>query len=300
MARNNRNAAHLRQRLMRIPSRLLSATGKAITLTLSVLVVGGFIAVLTLLSHGGSANRTGADASGTPNPSLALTPTVTVNTAASCGTSTTPACPSSGGDWIPIASDTPAAVLTAFKQSGMYAAAQNSRATGVGDAQFDLSRPEAPVFERELHIPGGLIVPDVYVIPFDLPDGSVGAFAICNVDATHSAIEAGEIVPGILANGASRPHGQLTPVTANAAIAAVHTQRNVQLRAGLQPSFVFVEIDANLIETGQVNWSAPAGPQNPFWMVPGADGHEYLVDTAGKAHIESEIPIEMARPTPSA
>ncbi len=267
---------------------------------LSILVMCFVVGAIALLWHGLGASETTAEVSGTPNPSLDLTPTATINTAASCGTSTTPACPSSGGDWIPIASDTPAAVLTAFKQSGMYAAAQNSRATGVGDAQFDLSRPEAPVFERELHIPGGLIVPDVYVIPFDLSDGSIGAFAICSINATHSAIEADEIVPGGLANGASRPHGQLTPITANAAVAAVHAQRSVQLRAGLQPSFVFVEIDATLIETGQANWSAPAGPQNPFWLVPGADGHEYLVDTTGKVHLESETPIEMARPTPSA
>lgn len=266
----------------------------------SILVMCFVVGAIALLWHGLGANHTGAHASGISNRSLTPTPTVTVNTVASCGTSTTPACSTAGGDWIPIASDTPATVLTAFKQSGMYAAAQSSRATGVGDAQFDLSRPEAPVFERELHIPGGLIMPDVYVLPFDLSDGSIGAFAICNVNATHSAIEAGEIVPGGLANGASRPHGQLTPVTANAAVAAVHAQRNVQLRAGLQPSFVFVEIDATLIETGQVSWSAPAGPQNPFWLVPGSDGHEYLVDTAGKVHLESEIPIAMARPTPSA
>jgi hypothetical protein len=182
-------------------------------------------------------------------------------------------------------------VLAAFKKSGMYAAAQ----TGSGDGAPDLSRPETPVFERELHIPGGLIVPDMYVIPFDTANGSIGWFALCNVNASHTAIEVGEIAPGVLPNGQPRPHGQLTSINASAAAAAVHAQCGAQLRAGMQPSLFFVEIDATLIETGQVKWSAPAGPQNPYWFVPGADGHDYLVDTAGQAHLVSEVPAEMAR-----
>jgi hypothetical protein len=172
----------------------------------------------------------------------------------------------------------------------MYAASQ----TGVGDGQPDLSRPETPVFERELHIPGGLIVPDMYVIPFDTANGSIGWFALCNVNATHTAIEVDEIAPGGLPNGHPRPHGNLTSISASTAVSAMRTQRGVGLRVGAQPSRVFVEISAFLIETGQVKWSAPAGPQNPYWHIPGSDGRDYLVDTAGNVHLVSEVPIEMA------
>ncbi len=285
----NKTLFTLANGLARSVTHLQSAVGKTITIALSVLVVSGFIAAFTLLSHGPGASHTGADSSGIPN-STAPSATTTGVASATCGTATTPSCLSASGDWIPISSDAPAAVLAAFKQSGMYAATQ----TGVGDGQPDLSHPETPVFERELHIPGGLIEPDMYVIPFDTADGSIGWFALCNVNATHTAIEVSEIVPGGLPNGQPRPHGQLTPISASAAAAAMRTQRGVQLRVGAQPSLVFVEINANLIETGQVKWSAPAGPQNPYWLVSGADGHDYLVDTTGKAHLLSEVPIEMA------
>lgn len=289
MARDDQNLSRLQRRVARYRSQFLGSIGRSASALFATLIVCSIVAALALISHNAGTSGTGAHDSGTPN-ATALTPTVIPTIAADCGTATTPACPTQTGDWISITSDTPAAVLAAFKQSGMYAASL----TGKGDGSPDLSRPETPVFERELHIPGGLIVPDVYVIPFDAADGSLAWFAICNINATHTAIEAGEIAPGALPNGQPRPHGQLTPVAASAAAAAVHVQRNIALRAGVQPALVFVEIDATLIETGQVKWTAPAGPQNPFWLVPGADGHDYLVDTTGQAHLESEVPIEKA------
>lgn len=289
MARDQQNTSRLQRRFARFRSLVLGSAGKSMPLVLTTLIVGSIVAAIAIISYSGRSGGVGTPGSGTgPRTTPApASPAVTL----SCGTATTPACPTpSSGNWIPISSDTPAAVLAAFKQSGMYAASL----TGKGDGSPDLSRPETPVFERELHIPGGLIVPDVYVIPFDAADGSLTWFAICNINATHTAIEAGEIAPGALPNGQPRPHGQLTPVAASAAAAAVHVQRNIALRAGAQPALVFVVIDATLIETGQVKWTAPAGPQNPFWLVPGADGHDYLVDTTGQAHLESEVPIEKA------
>jgi len=284
MAHIQRNTASIRARLTRGAQTLRNGAGKTITVAIAALVVAGLVAAFAMRSHGA-----GVTGSGMPRTSIA--PTATPPASGTCGTPTTPACTHTPGDWIPIAADTPAAVLVAFKKSGLYAAAQ----IGTGDGTPDLSRPETPVFERELHVPGGLIVPDMYVIPFDTSAGSIGWFALCNVNVSHTAIEAGEVVAGVLPNGQPRPHGQLTPITAPAAVAAVHAQRRAQMKAGAQPTLYFVEINATLIETGQVKWSAPAGPQNPYWFVPGADGHDYLVDTTGAAHLVSEVPVEMAQ-----
>lgn len=290
MTRENQEVSGLQRWIAQHRPRLPGSVGKSVSALLAALIVGSIVAAIAIIAYGVRPTDIGAQARetvgrNTPAPNAARTATP------GCITATAPACLTSSGDWIPISSDTPAAVLAAFRQSGMYSDAQ----TGAGDGAPDLTRPEAPIFERELHVPGGLIVPDMYVIPFDTATGSIGWFALCNVNAAHTAIEVGEIAPGGLANGQPRPHGQLTPIVASNAAAAVHAQRGVQLRVGMQPSLVFVEIDASLIETGQVSWSAPAGPQNPYWLVPGADGHDYLVDTTGKAHLLSEVPIEMSR-----
>lgn len=278
--------SHLRRSGGRIGAGLIS-------FMVFVVVVGG-IAIFSIMLHGAPVNGVGAKASGTGVPtSVSPTPSETSGITVTCGTATTPACPSAPGQWIPIASDTPADVFAAFKTSSLYLGIQNSNATGKGDEQYDLSRPETGMFERELHVPGGLVVPDVYVIPFDNASGAIGYVAICNINATHTAIEAGEVVAVGTLGGQARPRGQLVPISANAAVAAVQAQRGILLRSNSQPSRVFVVVDASLIETGKSSWSGPAGPQNPFWLVPGADGHDYVVDTAGKAYLPTQLPIQM-------
>lgn len=296
MAHGKRAITRFRMRVADLISKTQSGAGKFAASLLAIVAVGAVVGSIAILSLNAGSDRPGAYASGTPNATaMASTPTRAAPPVAACGTATTPACPTQTGDWIPIASDTPTDVLTAFKQSSLYAAVQSSNATGKGDAQYDLSRPETPVFERELHVPGSFNLPDIYVIPFDAADGTIQHIVICNVNPQHTAIEAAEV----MAIGSSpRPHGELALIPVTAAIASVHAQTNVSLRAGVQPYLVFFPVDGSLVGTGQVTWHGGGGPGDPLWLVPGADGHDYVVGNDSKVYLPSQLPIKMASPTP--
>ncbi|MGH2501266.1 MAG: hypothetical protein ACRDID_02000 [Ktedonobacterales bacterium] len=293
MPHGKRTATRFNEHLASFLSHMRSGAGRFAASLLAIVAVGAVVGSIAILSVNSASNRPGAHASGTPD-ATALASTATPTVVATCGTATTPACPEQTGDWIPIAADTPADVLAAFKQSSLYAAVQSSNTTGKGDAQYDLSRPEMPIFVRELHVPNGLNLPDVYVIPFDLANGTIGYVATCNINSTHTAIE----VAGVSGAGAPRPHGELARVSVSSAISAIHTQRNILLQAGVQPYLVYVAIDATLVETGQVTWNGGGGPTNPLWLVPGADGHDYVVGNDGKVYLPTQIPLAMASPAP--
>jgi hypothetical protein len=294
MAHDKRTAIHFNKHMADFLFHMRSGVGRLAASLLAIVAIGAVVGSIAILSANANSNRPGAHASGTPD-ATALASTATPTAVATCGTATTPACPAQTGDWIPVAADTPADVLAAFKQSSLYAAVQNSNATGKGDAQYDLSRPETPVFERELHVPGSFTLPDIYVIPFDAADGTIQHIVICNVNAQHTAIEAAEV----MAIGTSpRPHGELAMVSVTAAIASVHAQANVVLQAGVQPYLVFFPVDGSLVGTGQVTWHGGGGPGDPLWLVPGADGHDHVVGNDGKVYLPSQLPIKMASPTP--
>ncbi len=253
---------------------------------LSVAVVGAVVAAIAMLLHG--ANASGAAAETT------LKPTATAQLSLSCGTSTTPDCPTpTTGDWIPLSADTPAAVLAVFKQSEMYSAAQTSSTTGVGDAQYDLSRPETPLFVRELRVPGSMVLPDMYIIPFDTANGAVGYLMLCNVNATHTAIEVNEVMAAGTKNGAPVPHDGLVYLSASAAEGVLYAQRHVRLMPRKQPYLVYTPLDpmtaASWTGTGRDGF-------RPLWLVPGADGHDYVIGNDGKAYLPSQIPLAKAGP----
>ena len=202
-----------------VTRRMLAATLVVVTL---VAVIAG-IAALT----GGAAL---ARHSGTPASGYGATTTPFATITLKCGTSTTPNCPIAPPDpsleWITIPADTPANVLTAFQLSSIYLLSQNGR----GDGRLDLSRPETPVFVRELHAPGGLDLPDVWVISFDGSDGMMGYIAICDINDAHTAVRCGSV-----AGGPARPHGHLALFSKAQAVSMVEAQSHTTLRPGAQP-----------------------------------------------------------------
>ncbi len=264
---------------------------KPVAALLSVVMIGAVVAAIAMLTHG-------AHASGTAAAPI-VTSTATVQAGPSCGTLTTLACSTTSttsttsGAWIPISADTPAAVLAVFKQSGMYSAAQVSSATGVGDAQYDLSRPETPLFVRELRVPGSMVLPDMYIIPFDTANGAVGYLMLCNVNATHTAIEVNEVMAAGTKNGAPVPHDGLVYLSASAAEGVLYAQRHVRPMPGKQPYLVYTPLDP----MRAMNWTGTGRDGfRPLWLVPGADGHDYVIGNDGKAYLPSQVPLAMATP----
>jgi hypothetical protein len=267
-----------------------AAPRRTLAISFAVVALVAVVAAIAMIFAGEAVGRSaGAPASGY---GAAAAPYATITF--TCGTSSTPNCPTAPSDpnqdWIPIPADTPANVLQAFLHSGLYAAVQNSNVTGRGDAQYDLSHPETPVFVRELHAPGGKIMPDIWVIPFDTASGMIGYIVTCNINADHTAIEPA----GVSGIGTLRPHGQLAPLSMSAAIQTIQSQSHTTLKPGAQPYLVYAPIDAGLIETGKAVWNAGGAPGAPLWLVPCSDGKDRVVGIDGKVYLPSQIPVVKA------
>jgi hypothetical protein len=159
-----------------------------------------------------------------------------------------------------------------------------------GDVQrWDFSHPDTPVFVRDLHAPGDKIFPDIWVLPFDLPDGQIGFYGFCDINAAHTAIR----VDGARSIGTPRPHGQLAVYTSAQAVSRVEALSHVGLKPGARPYLVYAPIDAGLVETGQAQWSQSAGggPGSPLWLVPGADGKDRILGDDGRIYFPWQIPV---------
>ncbi len=268
----------------------LRTSRKKLAVSFVAVAMVAVVAAIVAVSYGAAAARragTPASGYGSSTPPYA---TITLK----CGTSTTPNCPTAppdpNQDWIPIPADTPANVLAAFLHSSLYQAVEDSNATGVGDAQYDLSRPDTPVFIRELHAPGGMIFPDMWVIPFDMPDGMIGIIVTCDINPSHTDIQ----VDGVGGIGTPRPHDQLPFFTRSEAVSRVEAQSHVALRPGAEPYLVFTPIDSMLIETGKAVWNGGGGPGAPLWLVPGADGKDRVLGDDGKVYFPAQIPVVKA------
>lgn len=257
-------------------------TRRALVAVAALALVALFASVVTVMVN---ASRGPTHARGSHAGSLRATaqPTPTPP-----NTPTPPPTPSV--EWVQISADRPADVLGAFEKSDMYQQIQRSAASGAGDSQYDLSRPEAPILVRALRVAGAAIFYDVWVIPFDTASGVIGYIAILDTDATRLAIHP----DAVMQLGTARPHGQLARYSQSQAISMVEAQSHVILRPGSQPYLVYAPIDAALVESGQVVWNGGGWAGNPLWLVPCSDGQDRVVGIDGKVYLPSQIPVAKA------
>ena len=182
----------------------------------------------------------------------------------------------------------PADVLVAFEKSGMYQQIERSAASGVGDSQYDLSRPETPILVRALHVAGAALIYDVWVIPFDTARGAIGYIAILDTDATHLAIHP----DALMQLGMARPHGELAKYSLTQAISIVQAQSQIRLKSGARPYLIYAAIDYAAVATGK--WNGGGSSDAPLWLVPGADGKDRILGDDGKVYFPWQIPVVKA------
>lgn len=189
------------------------------------------------------------------------------------------------GDWIPLRSNAPADILAAARQSSLFQ--QNT--AGGGDHVSDLSRLGAPVLVLAIQPSGAAagVYPDFYVVPILDASGSATDAAELALNPTRTAIQ----VIAIVTYSQPRPHGAIPRVPESAALAMVKAQQ-AALRAGSSAQLVYFPADATAQETGQVTWNGGGEyPADPIWLVPGADGRDYVVGVDGRAYSPSQLPL---------
>ena len=160
-------------------------------------------------------------------------------------------------------------------------------ASGGGDHPGSLVDLGAPVLVLGLHSARYPNAPDFYALPNLNAAGQVTDIAELELNPAHTAIR----VMSIVTLGTPRPGDQIAREDSATAVAVVRQQRGVAMRAGTQPVLVYLSIDAGLLETGQVKWTAGGlAPMDPMWLVHGADGHDYCLGNDGKVYAVAQMP----------
>ena len=190
----------------------------------------------------------------------------------------------SGPQWIALKSQAPGDILAAVRQSPLFTVNRSDN----GDHLKDLSRVGVPQLVTELRLTPGSQGADCYAVPILDASGATVGVAVAWLNPAHTAIYVGYIrsydVP------LARWTGTLP--SADQAVAIVRTQHHTGLRAHTHPQLVYFPFDFQGQQTGRVHWTAGGeGPDTPIWLVPGADGHDHLVGTDGRAYSVSELPV---------
>jgi hypothetical protein len=257
------------------PRRLRSSLRQGTTRIASVLVA--LLVIATIAACGQTSSASGAQGQAAP-------PIATATARTTSAVSVTPTVDYGAPEWIPLTSTTPAAVLTAMKQSTLF----NLTCPPGGDCQQDLTHLGTPTLVTELRTPTATSATDFYIIPILDASGNVTAVAAAELNAAHTAIQ----VAGISGTGPRWPN----LVTAAGAIAVVQAQHHTGLRSGARPHLVWMPFDMGDLEAGRIDWSAGGkGPQDPVWLVPGADGSDHVVGTDGRAYYLRQIPLSQTQ-----
>lgn len=192
--------------------------------------------------------------------------------------------------WIPLKSLAPADVLTAVRQAPFLQLVSSAPPGSEGYTDLShLGTPALVIGYRPSHtggIPG--TSSDYIEIPVLDSTGMVTDTINANLNVSHSAIYVGSV------SGAT--HSASWPaklVSASMAAQIVQNQQHVGLRSGQHPMLIFMaSVDSIGLQTGKVSWSAGgAGPQDPIWLVPGADGQDHFVGTDGHAYTLAQLPL---------
>jgi hypothetical protein len=206
----------------------------------------------------------------TPTPTLPVAPTATPR----CGTSTTPACPTPPPEWIPLAAQTPQAVLAAVRESGLF----NVDRSGNGD-YFDVSRLGTPQLVEEYRVPGWYTN--------HTPLGEFYAIPVLDTSGTTTIAVAQALLnprtrPSTPRRSSARavPGGVVNLVSRQAAIADVQAQQHTGLRAGASARLVYIPSDPTIIYRPGIALIG-GSPSNPAWLVPGTDGQDHIVGEDG-------------------
>lgn len=244
--------------------RLARAAGNAVFLLLGLAVIGLLASVILVVARTASALGTGAE-----------------------GTVATPA-PSTGDEWIPLRSQSPADILAAARSGALLRESRD----GSGDHVDDLSRLGPPVLVVALR-PAGVSaaqVPDFYVIPV-LSQASAATDAIeLALNPAHTAVQ--EIA--IVTYATPRANGSIAMLGADHALQAVASQRQVAAAAMSRPYLVYFPMDPQwqTSQSGQPTWTAGGAlPADPIWLVPTTRGGPYLAGNDCKVYTTSQLPL---------
>lgn len=205
------------------------------------------------------------------------------------------ATPQSGPHWVALASTSPDAILSAARATSDFQDVYNAPQTLLGQALHQ-GTLGTPVLVRAYHPTPGMT--DVWVIPVieaSAPGAHIVALLDFAYDAAHQQISpltfAGPFVPTDPEYG--QPFPRTTPAHAATLVAGLHPQA---VSTSAQPELVYFPANQDAI-SGPHATSWTGGGQFPdlaIWLVPGANGQDYLTGLDGQVYTASQLPLAPA------
>lgn len=244
-----------------------------------IALVGAFSASFAFFSSGPSHARIipGPTATGAAYGVITVT----------CGALGKPPCPTPMPEWVALATDTPEGVLAAIHQTPLFMVTRND-----GGDHADLSRLGTPVFVRVSLVPGWLSAPmptDYYAVPILNAGGQATDVACAELNVAHTELRVGSIQ-----SIQPAPNGVLTLRTADQAVAAVQAQRHTDVRATAHPYLTALPFDGSLLDQRRkIPLVGGEWITQPIWLVPAADGQDYVVGDDGHVYSLKELAVMM-------
>jgi hypothetical protein len=286
MAHTQRTEQRLRDRSKRFGevARRLGGNLAFVLLIASVVFTFGAIA---LASH----NSFSATGSGRgPTDNSVSTANSKADAQSSCGKpGVAGSCNAGQPQWIALRSQTPADIIAAARQSTLFRVDRS----GNGDYVKDLSHLGTPKLVLALRTTGWTAetMPDFYLIPIHGSTGATIATAELSLNSTHTAIQ----VVAIITYTNPLPHDTIGRMSMSQSVSDVTAQRHVALRSSAQPQLVYFPVNTISQQTGKIIWlNGGESPADPLWMIPGADGKNYVVGLDGHAYSTTELPLVAA------
>ena len=186
--------------------------------------------------------------------------------------------------WIPLRAQTAPAILAAVRASPLF----HVHRADPGDHLRDVSRLGAPVLVTELPGPGGATPQDAYVVPIhDAHGGTVGV-AVAWLTPDHAAVYVGYL----RTYDVSVPAWPWALPGAGRVAAAVAARAPGGWRPGAAPRLVYFPVAPRARDAGPGRWTGGgAGPDDPVWLVAGADGRALVLGTDGRVYPLSALPV---------
>ncbi len=187
--------------------------------------------------------------------------------------------------WIPLRSQAPADIIAAARQSPLF---QVNR-SGNGDYLTDLSHLGTPVLVQGYPPTSGVTLPDYDIIPvLDAASGSSVGAVVAELNATHTALH----VQSIDTYAIPRAHGAIAQIALPRALSALASQAHTQPLSAMPPRLVYLNINPQGIDQGTLNWTGGGIlPDDPVWLIAGADGQQHIIGTDGHAYLPNQLPI---------
>jgi hypothetical protein len=186
--------------------------------------------------------------------------------------------------WIALRSQSPVDVIAAARQSPLF----NVNRSGNGDYLSDLSHLGTPLLVQGYSAVAGVTLPDYDIIPvLDAASGSSLGAAVLQLNAAHTAIH----VQSIDTFARPRAAGAIAQMNLPRAVSTLTTQSHTQLAFNARPRLVYLNISLQGVDQGTLTWTGGGIlPDDPLWLIPGADGHDHIIGNDGHAYLPQQLP----------